>query len=227
MRNIANMENQSEMFRIFMKFQEIYRRSQNQPSPEETLSGRDAEMEPATRHPATYCQPVPSGSSSTTTFDPCVVCKGKHPLWKCSVFKEKTPTQRAKVVADSKMCFSCINGKHPAKDCPKELKCSHPGYNKSHNVLLHGAERVYPQAQKPKPKSDSTSAAPAATKAPVTSTGVTGVTDVKGLLLIAAVTISSKGKTESVLALCDGGCTHSWISGDLSNNLGLMAHRYN
>ena len=47
------------------------------------------------------------------------------------------------------------------------------------------------------------------------------MTDVKGLLQIAAVTISSKGKTESVLALCDGGCTHSWISEDLSNNLGL------
>ena len=166
-------------------------------------------------------KPVPSSSSSTTNFDPCIVCKGKHPLWKCAVFKEKTPTQRAKVVADSKMCFSCINGKHPAKDCPKKMKCSHPGCGKSHNVLLHGAERVYPQAQKPKPKSDSTSAAPAATKAPVTSTGVTGVTDVKGLLQIAAVTISSKGKTESVLALCDGGCTHSWISEDLSNNLGL------
>ena len=41
-------------------------------------------------------KPVPSSSSSTTNFDPCIVCKGKHPLWKCVVFKEKTPTQRAK-----------------------------------------------------------------------------------------------------------------------------------
>ena len=89
-RDIANMENQSEIFRKFMKYMEIYRRtSANQPSPAETLSCRDAEVEPATRHPATYCQPVPSGSSSTTTFDPCVVCKGKHPLWKCVVFKKR------------------------------------------------------------------------------------------------------------------------------------------
>merc|ERR1712117_931109 len=148
-------------------------------------------------------------------------CKGKHPLWRCAAFKEKTPTQRAKVVADNNMCFSCINGKHPAKDCTKGLKCSHPGCGKTHNALLHGAERVYQPAQKPKPKPESTSAAPAATKAPVTSTGASGVTDVKGLLQIAFVNISSKGKTESVLALCDAGCTHSWIAKDLSDNLGL------
>merc|ERR1711972_914179 len=54
---------------------EMYRSSQNQPSPAETLSGRDVEVEPATRHPATYCMPVPSGR----VWDPCVVCKGKHP----------------------------------------------------------------------------------------------------------------------------------------------------
>ena len=114
------MDNQSEMFRKFMKFVEIYRRSQNQPEPEETLSGREPDLIPKPLekwsptpnsdrrkpircmacgkegHPATYCMPVPSSSSSTTTFDPCIVCKGKHPLWKCAVFKEKTPTQRAK-----------------------------------------------------------------------------------------------------------------------------------
>ena len=47
------------------------------------------------------------------------------------------------------------------------------------------------------------------------------MTDIKGLLQIAFVNISSKGKTESVLALCDAGCTHSWIAKDLSDNLGL------
>merc|ERR1712117_723312 len=40
------------------------------------------------------------------------------------------------------MCFSCLNGKHLAKDCPKGLKCSVPGCGKSHSVLLHGARGV-------------------------------------------------------------------------------------
>ena len=49
-------------------------------------------------------------SASTNTFCRCIVCKGNHRQWECRVFKEKTPTQRAKLVklvADNKLCFSC------------------------------------------------------------------------------------------------------------------------
>ena len=44
-------------------------------------------------------------SASTNTYFRCIVCKGNHRLWECRVFKEKTPTQRAKLVADNKLCF--------------------------------------------------------------------------------------------------------------------------
>ena len=33
----------------------------------------------------------------------CLVCKANHPLWRCTVFKEKTPTQRAKLVAENQL----------------------------------------------------------------------------------------------------------------------------
>ena len=33
----------------------------------------------------------------------CVACKEKHPLWRCPVFRNKTPTERAKLVADHKL----------------------------------------------------------------------------------------------------------------------------
>merc|ERR1719499_1676085 len=117
--------------------------SENQASPAETLSGQDVEVEPATRHPATYCMPVPSGRV-WGVWDPCVVCKGKHPLWRCVVFKAKTPTQRSKIVRNNGMCSRCISGKHSTRLCRKEITCSHPGCSHpgSHNVLLHGAERV-------------------------------------------------------------------------------------
>ena len=39
----------------------------------------------------------------------CVACKEKHPLWRCPVFRKKTRTERAKLVADNKLCFSCFN----------------------------------------------------------------------------------------------------------------------
>ena len=44
-------------------------------------------------------------SSSTNAYFRCIVCKGNHRLWECRVFKEKTPTQRAKLVADNKLFF--------------------------------------------------------------------------------------------------------------------------
>ena len=51
-------------------------------------------------------------SSFTNNYSRSIVCKGNHRLWECQVFKEKTPTQRAKLVADNKLCFSCLRDKH-------------------------------------------------------------------------------------------------------------------
>ena len=59
---------------------------------------------------------VTSVFASTSTvekkfeYPSCIHCKGKRALWKCSVFKEKTPTQRAKFTAENKLCFSCLQG---------------------------------------------------------------------------------------------------------------------
>ena len=39
----------------------------------------------------------------------CAACKEKHPLWRCPAFRGKTPTERARIVADNKLCFSCFN----------------------------------------------------------------------------------------------------------------------
>ena len=51
-------------------------------------------------------------SSSTKTYSCCIACKVSHRPWECRVFKEKSPTQRAKLVVDNKLCFSCLWYKH-------------------------------------------------------------------------------------------------------------------
>ena len=51
-------------------------------------------------------------SSSTNTYSRCIVCNGNHRLWECRVFKKRTPTQRAKLVGDNKLCFSCLREAH-------------------------------------------------------------------------------------------------------------------
>ena len=80
----------------------------------------------------------------------CIVCKDNHPLWRCRVFLDKTPTDRAKIVAENKLCFSCLKGNHSLRQCPQPRKCNKDGCNSSHNTPLHGAERVFQPRTTPK-----------------------------------------------------------------------------
>ena len=66
-------------------------------------------------------------SSSTNTYSRCVVCRSNHRLWECRLFKEKTPTQRAKLVADNKLCFSCLRDKHTFRQCPQPRRAEQRG----------------------------------------------------------------------------------------------------
>ena len=36
----------------------------------------------------------------------CVACKDSHPLWRCTVFRRKTPTERTKLAPENKLWFS-------------------------------------------------------------------------------------------------------------------------
>ena len=85
----------------------------------------------------------PQQRSPLTSISSCLVCIGSHRLWECRLFKEKTPTPRAKV-AEAKLCFSFLRDKHMLRQCPSPRKCSKDGCNSSHYTLLHGAERVFP-----------------------------------------------------------------------------------
>ena len=91
-------------------------------------------------------------SSSTNTYSRCIVCKGDHRLRECRVFKGKTPTQRAKLVADNKLCFSCLWDKHTLRQCPQPRNCQAEGCNSSHNTLLHGTDRGSPSKTVNKPQ---------------------------------------------------------------------------
>ena len=76
-------------------------------------------------------------------FPPCSVCKGQNALWNCAVFKEKNATQRAKHVAEQKLCFACLQSNHSFCNYIKARKCSQLDCESTHNVLLHGAEKIF------------------------------------------------------------------------------------
>ena len=81
---------------------------------------------------------VTSKAQDKSKFPPWVLCKGSHALWNCAVFKEKNATQRAKYVAEQKLCFACLNGNHSFRQCSRAKKCPKPECDSTHNVLLHG-----------------------------------------------------------------------------------------
>ena len=177
-----------------------------------------------------FASAASSASSNGTGTKPnrvqlnCFVCKDNHPLWRCRVFLDKTPTNRAKVVAENKLCFSCLKGNHFFRQCPQPRKCNKDGCNSSHNTLLHSAERVFQPRTTPKP---STNQATGSRSPKITvnkageSSGVCSVSDVKGRLQITEVEIHTPTTSVKVLALCDSTCSHSWISEDLATKLNV------
>ena len=167
-------------------------------------------------------------SSSTNTYSRCIVCKGNHRLWECRVFKEKTPTQRAKLVADNNLCFSCLRDKHTFRQFPQPRKCRAEGCNSSHNTLLNGADRVFPANQSTIPNFIQSSGNIGQSKATTSqqpsnkTTTMSSVTDVKGLLQVKELhSINSSGLDTMASILCDNACSNSCVAGSLEDRLGL------
>ena len=93
---------------------------------------------------------VTSKAQDKSKFPPCVLCKGSHAFWNCAAFKEKNATQRAKCVAEKKLCFACLNGNHSFRQCSRTKKCPKPECDSTHNVLLHGAKKIFPRKENSK-----------------------------------------------------------------------------
>ena len=166
--------------------------------------------------------------SYTNTYSRCIVCRGSHRLWECRVFKEKTPTQRAKFVGDNKLCFSCLREKHMFRQCPQPRKCRAEGCNSSHNTLLHGADKIFPAKQSTNPNTIQSSGNTCQSKATTSqqpsnkTTTISSVTDVKGLLQVTELQLFNlSGLDTKALVLCDTACSNSWVTGSLADRLGL------
>ena len=160
-------------------------------------------------------------SLSTNTYSRCIVFKGNHRLWECRVFKEKTPTQRAKLVADNKLCFSCLRDNYTFRQCPQSRKCRAEGVNSSHNTLLHGSDRVFPTKQSTnsntiQPFSNTGRCKATTSQQPSNkTTTMSSVTDVKGLLQVMELQLVNPSGLDTKA------CSNSWVADSLADRLGL------
>ena len=148
-------------------------------------------------------------------------------------FLKMTSTERAKLVAEKGNCFSCLGNGHGFRQCTGIMKCPNDCWNSSHNRLLHGAERIFPGRLSGQRNSASGANKQGASElnrtAASRNSNLTEYTvettsmpaAVKGLLQIVKVEVAAPSKSSQVIALCDTGCTHSWITSRQVNELKL------
>ena len=150
-------------------------------------------------------------------------------MWECRVFNEKTPTHRAKAVAEAKLCFSCLRDNHKFTQCTSPRKFRKDGCNSSYNTLIRGAEKLSPA----KPSTNNniinsklnavTSRPPTGQQQPNKTTTLSSVTDVKSLLQVTESKLTnSSGTNTTALVLCNIACSNSWLSDSLADRLGLQ-----
>ena len=111
----------------------------------------------------------------------------------------------------------------------KYRKCRKDSCSSSHNTLLHRPERAFPEKASTN-NNINTSKSNAGTSRPSTgqqqpgkTTTLSSVTDVKGLLQVTELKLtSSSGTSTTALVLCDSACSNSWVSDSLAARLGLQ-----
>ena len=156
----------------------------------------------------------------------CIVCKRNHCIWEWRIIRERSSTQRANVVVEAKLCFSCLREKHMFKKCPNPRNCREDGCNSSHITLLHGAEKVYPSKSPSTNNSNSNAGAiqlkPSNVQSSSKTSALSSQSNVKDFLRVTDLLLtSSSGKDTTPSVLFDTAFSNSWVSNSLANRLGL------
>ncbi|KFD60240.1 hypothetical protein M514_27583 [Trichuris suis] len=74
----------------------------------------------------------------------CVHCRQCHHLQHCAQFNVLPVQERIYIVKKSKLCFSCLEGGHVARNCKKRKICGIDGCTRKHHNLLHSWAQVTP-----------------------------------------------------------------------------------
>ena len=143
----------------------------------------------------------------------CCMCKKPHPLYKCEEFAKLSPTERAQTAKDHGQCFACLSGDHQSRTCPRARECGVDGCKfKTHNRLIHGAERVYAkrkgqpdQSEVKQPSGKSGSALSNTSTSDAEESTSSLKAHVKGLLQVVEVKLSGPSSEMKTFALCDSG----------------------
>ena len=155
-----------------------------------------------------------SFSSQTDQNPPitkCGLCSEKHPLWACAQFKKLSPKDRYEKVKAFKLCFLCLRGGHPVKDC-KLKECGIDGCDKRHNRMLH---IKVPNSNSTDPNQKEVSHSNNISR------------DTYGAVPVYQICLTNENTSIKCWALADDGASMSWIDQDLAKTLGLSGVQHN
>ena len=151
----------------------------------------------------------------------CKLCKGPHYLNQCKRFRKYVYEDRIKFVNESKLCRSCLEPGHFAKNCSRKSLCKRPDCNGSHTTLLHPPEKCTLSTSA---TNQMDSPADSALSHIAVRNGLVGVpTQTRGSLPIVPVRIRTNNSEQSIItqAFLDTGSTSSFITNDLIDKLGI------
>ena len=151
----------------------------------------------------------------------CKLGKGPHYLNQCKRFRKYVYEDRIKFVNESKLCRSCLEPGHFAKNCSRKSPCKRPDCNGSHTTLLHPPEKCTLSSSA---TNQMNSPANSALSHIAVCNGLVGVpTQTRGSLPIVPVRIRTNNSEQSIVtqAFLDSGSTSSFITNDLIDKLGI------
>ncbi|KFD45444.1 hypothetical protein M513_13676 [Trichuris suis] len=166
----------------------------------------------------------------------CVHCRQCHHLQHCAQFNVLPVQERIYIVKKSKLCFSCLEGGHVARNCKKRKICGIDGCTRGHvarnckkrkicgidgctrkhHNLLHSWAQVTPVS------AQSSHVGQPEKAAKLTHVGATSRVP-NSTVLLSVVPVCVHGSTSSSLtyALLDPGSEATLITEEMANKLGL------
>jgi len=150
----------------------------------------------------------------------CMLCSGRHALFKCSKFISMKLDDRLKYASDKKLCYNCLSVGHVSSKCKSNYTCQVPGCNKKHSKYLH---RVKPVAENTDSVTvgvnDNVAASSVESVAQCSFTGAGAKTSIALPIVPVVVSSDQQDVVVSTYALLDSGSTNSFCSAQLADQL--------
>ena len=138
----------------------------------------------------------------------CRFCEGNHMTDVCQQLSSKTEQEKTDFVMQRGLCFSCLQFGHRSKDCQRKKTCQK--CQKRHPTALHRDVTATPA-----------SSSDMVTAGHIASSRVAGGAKLQSV----KVQVKFLGRKTTTRAFLDTGSTHSFISRQLVNELGITPQR--